>query len=150
MRRLLKASLCAAAVASMALSATPAEAQRHGRHVHHGHGRSAFVGGVGIGIGLGGWYGDGFGWPYGGPGWAPGYTVVPGPLVIEERARRPVRPSPPEPVVEPRRGQSPAETEGDRRACNRWAATQPAALADAREFHRMSLDCLQGRGYTVR
>jgi len=29
-------------------------------------------------------------------------------------------------------------------------ATQSAALTDAEEFHRMSLACMEGRGYSVR
>ena len=57
---------------------------------------------------------------------------------------------PPEPVVYPSGGQSAAQTEADRQACNRWAASHPGALADASVFHRATLACLAGRGYTVR
>ena len=59
-------------------------------------------------------------------------------------------PAPPEPIVYPSGGQSPAQTEADRQACHRWATTQPGALADASVFHRATLACLAGRGYTVR
>lgn len=61
-----------------------------------------------------------------------------------------VPPAPPEPIVYPSGGQSPAQTEADRQACHRWATTQPGALADASVFHRATLACLAGRGYTVR
>ena len=59
-------------------------------------------------------------------------------------------PAPPEPIVYPSGGPSPAQTEADRQACHRWATTQPGALADASVFHRATLACLAGRGYTVR
>ena len=56
----------------------------------------------------------------------------------------------PEPIVYPNRGQSAAQTEADRQACDRWATTQPSAMADASVFHRATLACLEGRGYTVK
>lgn len=62
----------------------------------------------------------------------------------------PVAKPPPEPIVYPRNGQSPAQTEADRQECNRWATTQPSALADAEVFQRAVAACLDGRGYTVR
>ena len=47
-------------------------------------------------------------------------------------------------------GQTAAQTEADRQDCNRWATTQRDAMSDAGIFHRASLACLEGRGYTVR
>ncbi len=55
-----------------------------------------------------------------------------------------------EPIVYPSRGQSAQQTETDRQDCNRWATTQPSAMADASVFHRATMACLEGRGYTVR
>ncbi|MBS0448765.1 MAG: hypothetical protein JSR59_22815 [Proteobacteria bacterium] len=62
----------------------------------------------------------------------------------------PAAATPPAPVVYPRNGQSAAQTEADRRACDQWAATQPGATADASIFQRAEAACLDGRGYTVR
>jgi alkanesulfonate monooxygenase SsuD/methylene tetrahydromethanopterin reductase-like flavin-dependent oxidoreductase (luciferase family) len=56
----------------------------------------------------------------------------------------------PDPIIYPRGGQSPEQTEADRQACNRWATTQPSAMADASVFQRAMAACLDGRGYTVR
>lgn len=142
---LLKAMACGVAAFSMALAALPAEAKRHGRHHHHHrHGGGLFLGGVGIGLGLGA------GWPHD-DRWAPGYIVEPGPASGYDLVRpAPAAPPAPEPIVQPGAGQSPAQLEADRRACNRWAATQPSALADASVFHRTAIACLEGRGYTVR
>jgi hypothetical protein len=53
-------------------------------------------------------------------------------------------------VIYPRQGQSSAQTEADRRDCNRWATTQPAAVADAAVFHRAVEACMDGRGYTLK
>lgn len=63
-----------------------------------------------------------------------------------------VAPSPAvaDPIFYPRNGQSPAQTEADRRACNSWATTQPNAMNDASIFHRATLACMDGRGYTAR
>jgi hypothetical protein len=144
----LKALACGVAAFSMALAALPVEAQRQGRYFHqHGHGSGGLsYGGIGIGIGIG----LGPGWPYDG-GWAPGYVGVPGPAIVDEEVRpAPAPPLAPEPIVDPRAGQSPAQLEADRRACNRWATTQPSALADASVFQRTTLACLEARGYTVR
>ena len=55
-----------------------------------------------------------------------------------------------DPVFVPRFGQGAGQTEADRQGCNRWATTQPDAMADAGEFHRKSLACMEGRGYEVR
>ncbi len=55
-----------------------------------------------------------------------------------------------EPIFYPRNGQSPAQTEADRRACNSWATTQPNAMNDGSIFQRATLACMDGRGYTAR
>jgi hypothetical protein len=55
-----------------------------------------------------------------------------------------------EPVIYPRNGQSAAQTEADRQECNRWATTQPAAVADAQVFQRAVAACMDGRGYTLK
>jgi hypothetical protein len=82
-----------------------------------------------------------------------GYTVVAPPPGAE--AAQPVPPpspasAPPEPIFYPRSGQSSAQTETDRQECNRWATTQPAAVADAQVFQRAVAACMDGRSYTVR
>jgi len=59
-------------------------------------------------------------------------------------------PSRPAPVIYPRNGQSNAQLESDSRECNRWATTQPAAMADASVFQRAVEACMDGRGYTLR
>lgn len=59
-------------------------------------------------------------------------------------------PSRPAPVIYPRQGQDNVQLEHDSRACNRWATTQPAAMADASVFHRAVEACMDGRGYTLR
>jgi hypothetical protein len=145
-------------IAALALLATSAPAPAHGRrggaaigwhhghHAHHGHWRSGFWGGIGLGIGL---------WPYYGERWG-GYDgygpviVTPLPMAPDPRdIALPAAPSAPDPVFVARDGQDAARTESDRQACNRWVTTQSAALADAQVFHRMSLACMEGRGYSV-
>jgi hypothetical protein len=59
-------------------------------------------------------------------------------------------PAPAEPIFYPRAGQSGAQTEADRQACNRWATTQNNAMNDASVFQRATLACMDGRGYTAR
>ncbi|MEY8876625.1 MAG: hypothetical protein AB9M60_08975 [Leptothrix sp. (in: b-proteobacteria)] len=56
----------------------------------------------------------------------------------------------PVPVIAPRDGQTAQQTEADRQECNRWATTQPSALADAELFQRATAACMDARGYTVR
>jgi hypothetical protein len=56
----------------------------------------------------------------------------------------------PDPVIYPRNGQSAQQTETDRQECNRWATTQPVALADAMVFQRAVEACMDGRGYTLK
>jgi hypothetical protein len=121
----------------------------HG-HVGHGHwhgGHRHWGGGVRIGIGFGAplYYGPSY------PGaWYPGTLLVaPPPLAYDAPA--PVAPmAAPEPVISPRHGQTPAQMEADRRACDRWAITQPSAMQDAFVFHGATLACMEERGYTVR
>jgi len=119
---------------------------------HSGHGR--FWGGIGIGLGLGlgslylsaPWYPA----PWYPAPWYPGYvTTVPAPA-YPAVAPEPAAKAPAEPIIYPRANQSPAQTEVDRRACDQWAMTQPSAMADASIFHRATLACMEGRGYTVR
>ena len=89
-----------------------------------------------------------------------GYVVVAPPAGAD--SAQPVAPSaranpaaaavkpPPEPIIYPRNGQSASQTEGDRQECNRWATTQPTALADAEVFQRAVAACMDGRGYSLR
>ena len=144
----------AIALASLAFTVGPGPASaqaRHGGHwvghSWHGHGYWApgpLWGGVGIGIGLGYYYAP----------WYPGYVVVQSPSAVYYEAptepREPVANVPLDPIFFPRNGQSSAQTETDRRDCNRWATTQPNAMADASVFHRTTLACMEGRGYSVR
>ena len=55
-----------------------------------------------------------------------------------------------DPVIYPRNGQSSAQLEADHRDCNRWATTQPKAMADSSVFNRAVDACMDGRGYTLR
>lgn len=59
-------------------------------------------------------------------------------------------PSRPAPVIYPRNGQSPERQEADHRDCNRWATSQPSAMADTGVFNRAVDACMDGRGYTLR
>jgi hypothetical protein len=148
----------ALAALALAIGSMPASAQaRHGGqwggHAWHGHGHDGhghghwgpgpFWGGVGIGFGLG-FYGP----------WYPGYVVVePPPAVYYGTPTEPFSPATkpaPDPIFYPRNDQSPAQVEADRQDCNRWATTQANAMADASVFHRATLACMEGRGYTVR
>ena len=138
--------------------AAPAQAWgRHGGHFHGGGwGPGLLWGGIGLGIGLGA-----LSYAYAAP--YPGYTVVvpppayyPPPVAYYRAPpatyynNQPAPQAPPDPIFYPNRGQTPAQTEADRRACNRWATTQPSAMNDASVFQRATLACMEGRGYTVR
>ena len=82
-----------------------------------------------------------------------GYRVVAPPPGSEEAERAPDLPAAkpaPDPVIYPRNGQSAQQTEADRQDCNRWATTQPSAMADASVFHRAVLACMDGRGYSLK
>jgi hypothetical protein len=90
--------------------------------------------------------------------WGPRWVAVAAPVVVVPAARAAVVteaagayiPSQPDPVITPRQGQSTEQTELDRQDCNRWATTQPAALADAGVFQRAVAACMDARGYTVK
>lgn len=162
----------AAAVLLVTLAPLDAEAYRRGGHGHHGHrGHGPGWGAVGLGLGLGvglGWLAGshrGYGYDHGyrhGPSvyshvYTPGYVVVEPPVVYREVPRTVYREVPqvvakaaPEPIIYPRNGQSAQQTEADRQECNRWATTQPSAMADSSVFNRATEACMDGRGYTLR
>ena len=125
-------------------------------------GPGPFWGGLGIGVGLGA---IGYG------AWnsyysAPAYVVAPdyadygvidpaiGGDVVIRSDRTIVQAAPatsaPDPIFYPKNGQSPAQIEADRQGCNRWATTQPSAMAVASVFQRATLACMEGRGYSVK
>jgi hypothetical protein len=125
-------------------------AQAHGRH-------GRWWGGVSIGIGVPlylGPYGGAYGGAYGGPwvGYPAPVVVAPPPVVYAEPPAPPVPAARalPDPIFYPRQGQAAAQLEADRQECNRWATTQPSAMADASVFHRATLACMDGRGYSAR
>lgn len=128
---------------------------------HRGYwGPGPFWGGLGLGLGLGtviyssgySGYRDGYDLPYYGAV-SPEVVVVP---AYDGRVVRSGQPVPlaaapaPEPIFYPKNGQIAAVLENDRRECNRWATTQPNAMADASIFQRATYACMEGRGYTVR
>lgn len=134
-----RSCLALVAVATALLAAEPAQA--HGRH-------GRWWGGVSIGIGVPLYLG-----PYPSPWYAyPSPVVVAPPVAYAEppAAPAPAVPAPPDPIFYPRSGQSAAQLEADRQACNRWATTQPSAMGDASVFHRATLACMDARGYTSR
>lgn len=178
MKTFVRWGTAALAAAVMVVGLVPLDAQAYGRGGHggyRGHGGPGW-GAVGLGLGLGvglGWlsaqrYGSGYGYGYYGPSvysnvivpsYAPGYVVVEPPVVYrsepqivyrEVPARQPVAKALPEPIIYPRNGQSPQQIEADRQACNRWATTQPSAMADTNVFNRATDACMDGRGYTLR
>ncbi|WP_341888634.1 hypothetical protein [Variovorax sp. YR752] len=120
-------------------------AQAHGRH-------GRWHGGLSIGIGVPLYLGPHGGY-YGGP-WVgyPAPVIVAPPVVYAEPPAPPMPPpkAPPDPIFYPRQGQGAAQLEADRQECNRWATTQPSAMADAGVFHRATLACMDGRGYSAR
>jgi len=136
----------AVALAVLSLAACPVQAQVHhgGWHGHHHH-HGVFLG-LGLGFGFGGYYD--YGPPYYGPYYygPPGYVVAVPPAAYAT----PAVPAAPDPIFYPRNGQSAAQTEADRRDCNRWATTQANAMADASVFHRATMACMEGRGYSAR
>ncbi len=150
------ASLPVASFAQVRLDVQSAQVQRGGGHWrgggqhhrggHRGHGWA----GLALGIGLGALI---LSRP-----WEP--VVVERPTYVYADPPEPppeylsdARPVPqrhPDPVIYPNRGQSDERLEADRQACNRWATTQANAMADASVFHRATLACMEGRGYTVK
>lgn len=134
----MRAAACLALIVAAVLASEPAQA--HGRH-------GRWWGGVSIGIGVPLLLGP----AYPGPWYA-----APAPLLVAPPPQRyddnpaAAAQALPEPIFYPRQGQSDAQREADRQACNRWATTEPSAMADASVFHRATLACMDGRGYTAR
>ena len=132
----------------------------HRGHHHHGHRGSVYStlprGAISVTIG-GGRY-----WRHGGAyyrPWGPNWMMVAPPVVlaaplmfetVRDDSPLPVAPSKMDPVIYPRNGQNAQQTEADRQQCNRWATTQPAALAEASVFHRAVEACMDGRGYSMK
>ncbi len=135
-----------------ALAGAPAQARP-------GHWRGGVSIGIGVPLYVGPGYAPGYYAPgYYGPWYGYGYAY-PAPLVVAPPAApaEPIAPpappapkGPPDPIFYPSRQQSAAQLEADRQDCNRWATTQPSAMADASVFHRATLACMEGRGYSVR
>lgn len=123
----------------------PSSARHGGRGaaVHrHGHGGAGlFWGGLGIAIGLGAVHHSLSQAQRGDAG--PGAYASPLPDA-------PLPGGAPDPMIYPRTGQSAWQTEADRQDCNRWATTQPDAMADATAFQQLARDCMDQRGYTTR
>ena len=131
-----------------------------------GYGYGGPVGAIGVRYGQGygprhhGYYrGGGWGWGWGLALAAPiivGSAIIasqPQVVVLETPPAPPpvvVSASRPDPIIYPRNGQNAQQTEADRQACNRWATTQPAAMADASVFQRAVEACMDARGYTLR
>ncbi len=72
------------------------------------------------------------------------------PALAPDWTAMPMPPSRPDPLIDPRHGQGAQQTEFDRQACNRQAATQQAALADSAVFMRTVDACMDERGYSIR
>lgn len=142
----------------VALAALPAlsEARGYGGHWHGGWGPRW---GVSVGIGLPLFYPSAYAYD-GYYGYPSTVVVAPPPTVVYAQQPSSTAPVPapastsysrPDPVVYPRNGQSPEQTESDTRGCNSWAATSvPRAKTDASVFQRAIEACMDGRGYTVR
>ena len=79
----------------------------------------------------------------------PGY-YPPAPVYATPAPAAMPAPAAAEPIFYPRNGQTAAQTEADRRACNSWATTQNNAMNDASIFQRATFACMDGRGYTAR
>ena len=132
----------------------------HHHQGHHGH-RGAVYGSLPLGA-VSVQIGGGHYWRHGGVyyrPWGPRWMVVAPPVLLGETVvvqpaqadpPLPVAASRPDPVIYPRNGQSAQQLEADRQECNRWATTQPAALADAGVFHRAVEACMDGRGYSMK
>jgi hypothetical protein len=137
-----------AALALVVVAANPAQAGGsaqggwRGGHQQHGHGHR------GWGWGLLPWVLA--------PLFLPQQVLVvqtPAPVLVDAPpppAPVATAPSRPDPVIYPRNGQSAQQLEADRQDCNRWATTQPQALADSSVFMRAADACMDGRGYTTK
>lgn len=168
---------CTAALAAvvLAVAVAPADAHGYGRGGYrggHGPGWGAVGIGLGLGVGLGWLAGSRHGYTrhsYGPPVYSsvivpayPSYGYVyaeppsvvyrevPVPVYREVPRQEPVAKAPPEPIIYPRNGQNAQQIEADRQDCNRWATTQPSAMADSSVFNRATDACMDGRGYTLR
>ena len=80
-----------------------------------------------------------------------GYVVTAPPPGIDAIPPTPPPPPPsaPEPVIYPRNGQNPEQTNADRSACAQWATAQSVGK-EASVYQRAFAACMDGRGYTVR
>lgn len=168
----------AIAAGALALACTGAQAAPHGGGGWHGGG-GGHGGGWHGGGGWhehGGWHGGyrgGWGFdPFWGFGLGLGVAALASPLYYDQPdvvyvnppvyyppvpvysppapTYAPPAPAVPDPIFYPRNGQSAAQTEADRQDCNRWATTQPKAMADASVFQRATFACMDGRGYSAR
>jgi hypothetical protein len=138
----------------------------HGGGGYHGggyHGGGYYRGGgwgwdplwgVGLGLGLGlaatspYYYDNGPSVVYVNP---PATYYTPAPVYVAPAPQQQVAPAGvADPIFYPRNGQSAAQVEADRQECNRWATTQPKAMADGSVFQRATFACMDGRGYTAR
>ena len=179
MKRITARLIASFAVVALGAGAVLTDAQAYGGH-RGGHGGGHYHRGGGPGWGgvlLGTGLGFGLGYlssqrVYGPPvySYPPAYGwVEPAPVVVYRQPpviyreapvyrevppvaeyREPVAPSRPEPIIYPRSGQGPEQTEADRQACNRWATTQRNAMADSGVFNRATEACMDARGYTLR
>ena len=180
MKRITVRLIASFAVMALGMGAALTDAQAYGGHRgghggghHHRSGGGPGWGGVVLGTGIG----FGLGWlssqrVYGPTVYSttPAYGwVEPAPVVVYRQPpviyrdapvyrevppmveyREPVAPPRPDPIIYPRSGQGPEQTEADRQACNRWATTQRNAMADASVFNRATEACMDARGYTLR
>lgn len=156
MNTVLRPSLALTALLAASLAALSLPVEAGGGHGHrwqgpprHHHHRPGVVLGIGLGLGAAAiWHHH---HAHAAAAWGPAPVyVVPPPVAYAYVEPAPVLPRAPDPVIYPRQGQSAAQTEADRQDCNRWATTQPGAMAEASVFHRATIACMEGRGYTVR
>lgn len=138
-------SLGLAALAGLSAAAVPLPADARGPGPHHHHHHHHVRGFVGLSLGIG-WPAYWAGSPYA------YYPAVPGGYTVAEPLpAAPAEPPPlPPAVASPRSGQDPRQTEADWHECNRWATTQPDAMADAQAFQRTAAACMEGHGYSVK
>ena len=133
-------SLSMAALVALGGAGTPAQA--HGPGFHRSHVRGFVT------LSIGAWPLYWAGPVYYYPAVPSGYAAVAPPSAYATPA--PVEAMPPAPVAYPLNAQTPQQTETDWRECNRWATTQPSAMADAGVFQRSVLACMDAHGYSVR